>query len=76
MRANNFYDTYDLWQVKVSPVVDFNADGKVDGLDLMILGSPWGEKYTPCDIAPPPLGDGIVDVQDLLVLAEYMDPAN
>jgi hypothetical protein len=27
-----------------------------------------------CDIAPPPFGDGIVDVQDLIVLAEHFLP--
>jgi hypothetical protein len=25
-----------------------------------------------CDIGPTPLGDGIVDVQDLIVLAEHL----
>ena len=32
----------------------------------------WGENYSLCDIAPSPFGDGIVDVQDLIVLAEHL----
>jgi Tol biopolymer transport system component len=44
----------DLWQVSISPVVDFNGDGIVDSADMW----PWG--------------DGIVDVQDLIVLAEHL----
>ncbi len=68
--------TYDVWQVEVLPIVDFNGDNKVDGLDLIVMGMHWGEDYSLCDIAPLPFGDGVVDVQDLLLLAEYMDPMN
>jgi hypothetical protein len=32
----------------------------------------WGESYSLCDIGPTPLGDGVVDVQDLIVLAEHL----
>jgi len=32
----------------------------------------WGEDYSLCDIGPMPWGDGIVDVRDLIVLAEHM----
>ncbi|MHC4120608.1 MAG: hypothetical protein ACYSWO_24205 [Planctomycetota bacterium] len=32
----------------------------------------WGEDYSFCDIGPTPFGDGIVDVQDLIVLAEHL----
>jgi hypothetical protein len=32
----------------------------------------WGENYSLCDIGPTPLGDGVVDVQDLIALAEYI----
>jgi N-acetylneuraminic acid mutarotase len=45
------------------PLVDFNYDGIVDH---------WGEDYSLCDIGPTLLGDGIVDVQDLTVLAEHL----
>jgi hypothetical protein len=32
----------------------------------------WGENYSLCDIGPMPWGDGIVDIQDLIILAEHM----
>jgi hypothetical protein len=32
----------------------------------------WGTDEPLYDIAPPPLGDGIVDVQDLILLSEYL----
>jgi hypothetical protein len=32
----------------------------------------WGENCPLCDIGPRPFGDGIVDVQDLIVLAGYI----
>jgi hypothetical protein len=53
-------------------VVDFNGDGKVDASDMCIILDHWGENYPLCDIGPRPFGDGIVDVQDLIVLAEYI----
>ena len=62
----------DLWQVSISPVVDFNGDGIVDSADMCIMVDHWGENYPLCDIGPTPLGDGIVDVQDLVVLAEHL----
>jgi hypothetical protein len=34
----------------------------------------WGSRYALCDIGPTPLGDGIVDVRDLLVLMEDIEP--
>jgi inhibitor of cysteine peptidase len=64
--------SYDLWQVSISPVVDFNGDGIVDCADMCIMVDHWGEDYPLCDIGPTPLGDGIVDVQDLIVLAEHL----
>jgi len=64
--------TYDIWQVEVTPVVDLNIDGIVDSADICILVDNWYTKNTLCDIAPAPLGDGYVDVQDLIVLAEHL----
>jgi hypothetical protein len=32
----------------------------------------WGTDEPLCDIGPTPLGDGVVDVQDLVVLAEHL----
>jgi Tol biopolymer transport system component len=62
----------DLWQVSISPVVDLNGDGIVDSADMCLIVDHWGENYSLCDIGPTPLGDGIVDTQDLIVLSEYL----
>jgi hypothetical protein len=62
----------DLWQVSIEPVVDFNSDGIVDSADMCIMIDYWGENYSLCDIGPTPLGDGIVDIKDMVVLAEHI----
>jgi hypothetical protein len=62
----------DLWEVPVVPVTDFNADGISDVIDLALMIESWGMNDPLYDIGPMPWGDGIVDVQDLRVLAEYM----
>ena len=62
----------DLWQVSIEPVVDLNADGIVDAQDMCIILDNWGTDEPLCDIGPTPLGDGIVDVEDLIVLAEHL----
>lgn len=53
-------------------VVDFNGDGIVDSADMCILVDHWHLDNPLCDIAPLPLGDGIVDVQDLILLSQYL----
>jgi Tol biopolymer transport system component len=63
---------FDLWQVSITPTVDFNGDGKVDGGDVRVMANHWGENYPPCDIGPTPLGDGVIDAQDLTVLADHI----
>ncbi len=63
---------YDLWQVSILPVVDFNADGIVDSLDVCLLVDNWHTDEPLYDIAPLPYGDGIVDVKDLVLLAEHL----
>jgi Tol biopolymer transport system component len=62
----------DLWQVKILPVVDLNTDDIVDAADMCIMVDHWGTNEPLCDIGPMPWGDGIVDVQDLIVLAEHL----
>ena len=62
----------DMWQVSINPVVDLNGDQIVDSADVCIIVDHWGEDYPPCDIGPIPWGDGIVDIEDLKVLAEYL----
>jgi hypothetical protein len=58
--------------VSIDPVVDLNDDHKVDKADMYIMVDYWGENYSLCDIGPTPLGDGIVDIHDMAVLAEHL----
>jgi len=62
----------DLYQAPVIPIVDLNSDGIVDALDMCIMVDNWGTDNSLCDIGPMPWGDGIVDVQDLIVLSEHL----
>ena len=41
-------------------------------LDMCIMVDYWGTDEPLCDIGPTPFGDGVVDVQDLIVLAEHL----
>jgi Tol biopolymer transport system component len=66
------YGLWDLWQAKIIPIVDFNGDEIVDSADVCIMIDHWGTDNSLCDIGPMPWGDGIVDVQDLIVLAENL----
>jgi len=56
----------------VTPIVDLNGDGIVDSADMCIMVDHWQEDYSFCDIGPKPWGDGVVDVEDLKVLAERL----
>jgi len=67
------YGYYDIWQAPIIPIVDFNGDMSVDVKDVVIMTEHWGESYSLCDIAPMPFGDGVVDTQDLIMLAEYVE---
>ncbi|UCD40506.1 MAG: SgcJ/EcaC family oxidoreductase, partial [Candidatus Bathyarchaeota archaeon] len=61
---------------RINLVVDFNGDGKVDNTDISIIAGYWNTGEPLCDISPTHLGDGIVDVHDLLVLTEYLAKAD
>jgi hypothetical protein len=63
---------WDLWQATIEPVIDLNSDGIVDSADMVIMIDNWGTDNSLCDIGPMPWGDGIVDVEDLKVLSEYL----
>jgi predicted secreted protein/Tol biopolymer transport system component len=63
---------FDIWQVPIIPIVDLNGDGIVDAADMCIIVDNWGTDNKLCDIGPMPWGDGTVDVQDLIVLAEHL----
>jgi len=62
----------DIWQVNFIPIVDFNGDGIVDSLDMCIMVDNWHTNNILCDIAPLPLGDGFVDIKDLIILVEHL----
>jgi len=51
---------------------DLNENGIVDAADMCIIIDHWGENYFLCDVGPAPFGDDIIDVQDLVVLSEYL----
>jgi len=62
-----------LWGVDLAGLFcDFNSDQKVDVKDMIMLVEHWGQDYPDFDVAPSPSGDGIIDVRDLIVLAEYL----
>jgi len=66
------YGDDDLWQITFTPIIDLDSNGIVDAADMCIMIDNWHTNNTLCDIAPLPLGDGYVDVQDLIVLAEHL----
>jgi len=70
------YGSHDLWQVSILPIVDFNGDGNIDTVDLLILIDSWGQNDPLCDIGPTPYGDGIVDIKDLEVFMSYWEQEN
>jgi hypothetical protein len=71
-RPGGFGSWADLWQVSIEPNVDLNGDGIVDSADVCIMVDNWGTDNSLCDIGPMPWGDSVVDVQDLIVLAEHL----
>jgi len=62
----------DMWQVPVIPIVDFNGDEIVDSEDMCLMVDHWNTDEPLYDIAPPPFGDGRVDIKDLIVLSEHL----
>ena len=63
-----FVEEYDPYPI----IVDFNGDGIVDSADVSLMIDYWGTDEPLYDIGPMPWGDGIVDVQDLIVLAGHL----
>ncbi|MBN2314543.1 MAG: hypothetical protein JXM79_11480 [Sedimentisphaerales bacterium] len=55
------------------PPPDFNGDGVVNIKELLRLIESWGRDDPMVDIAPPPFGDGMVDVLDLELLMSYWE---
>lgn len=50
---------------------DFDSDGDVNIDDCCLLIEHWNGSNPEFDIAPPPIGDGVVDTQDLDALLYY-----
>jgi serine/threonine protein kinase len=63
---------WENWQAPIIPIVDFNGDGKVDGKEVLAMAQHWGQSKSLYDIGLSPLGDGVVDANDLTVLAGYI----
>jgi hypothetical protein len=57
-----------LLELEDCPPADLNCDGVVDGSDLLILLSEWGECDDPDDCPADLNNDGFVDGSDLLIL--------
>jgi hypothetical protein len=62
----------ELITASFTPTVDFNNDEIVNSIDVSMMVDYWGTNEPLYDIAPPPFGDGIVDVQDLILLSEHL----
>ena len=64
------------YKAPILPIVDFNADGKVDLDDLRLLIDNWGTDKTLYDIGPYAWGDGKVDIEDLKVFITEWEKQN
>ena len=62
---------WDIYEVSITPIVDFNGDERVDIQDLLRLIESWGQDDHMVDIGPAPWGDGVVDAPDLEVLMSH-----
>jgi len=73
--TNIFATDFNIWRIKVTPIIDFNTDGRTDIDDMVMLMSHWGQDNPSFDIWPIPFGDGRVDDNDLKVLKDRsVDP--
>ena len=71
--SDAFAHDYNIWQVDVTPIVDFNGDAAVDTFDAYALLDNWGPTNNSLyDIAPLPFGDGVVDAKDLSLLSDHI----
>ena len=65
-------DNFPYSKAPILPIVDFNGDGKVDGKEVLAMAEHWGQSKSLYDIGLSPMGDGVVDANDLTVLAGYI----
>jgi len=72
-RPHNLQATSTVYELNLEPPPpDFNGDEIIDAADVSIMIDYWHTDNPLYDIAPVPCGDGIVDVQDLIVLSEHL----
>jgi N-acetylneuraminic acid mutarotase len=74
-RQHNCQATSTVYEYELNlepPPPDFNGDEIIDAADISIMIDYWHTDNPLYDIAPAPCGDGIVDVQDLIVLSEHL----
>jgi len=57
--------------IPLAPVIDFNADEKVDMEELCRLAQYWLRDEATVDVTPGTFGDNIVNFKDMAVFAEY-----
>jgi len=62
---------WDMYEVPVVLILDFNGDGMIEIGDLLVLIESWGQDNSMADIGPAPWSDGIVDAADLEILMSY-----
>ena len=70
------YGQDDLYEAAITPIVDFNGDGKVDNQDLLRLVASWNQDDPRCDIGPMPWGDGKVNFEDMKVFMAEWEKGN
>ena len=71
----SLYSIYTSHSVEVAPPWDVNEDGTVDSLDLIIIGSYFGQKISiPVQPNPDVNRDGEVNILDLIIWAGNVMP--
>ncbi len=70
--TGNFWSYMEMAVMSAVTTVDYTGDGIVDSADVSLMVEHWHTDNPLYDIAPAPLGDGFVDVQDLVALSEYL----
>jgi hypothetical protein len=68
--GNRFADA--IGSVVVAGAVDFNGDGEINKADVSSLIDHWQQDEPTYDVAAPPFGDGIVNIEDLIIVADHL----
>jgi len=57
--------------VRITPRWDVNCDGKVNVLDMILVGQHWGQAGPPCWIPEDVNCDGIINVLDMILIGQH-----